>query len=38
MPALGLSDNDAKAVSMYLATLRAPKPDDAPPAATKPAG
>jgi hypothetical protein len=27
MPALGLSDADAKAVSMYLKTLRAPKPD-----------
>lgn len=27
MPNLGLSDPDAKAVAMYLATLRAPKPD-----------
>jgi mono/diheme cytochrome c family protein len=27
MPNLGLSDEDAKAVVMYLATLRAPKPD-----------
>ncbi|MCX5721493.1 MAG: c-type cytochrome [Nitrospirae bacterium] len=27
MPALGLSDADAKAVTMYLGTLRAPKPD-----------
>jgi mono/diheme cytochrome c family protein len=27
MPALGLSDADAKAVSMYLKTLRAPKPE-----------
>ena len=27
MPNLGLSDDDAKAVTMYLATLRAPKPD-----------
>ncbi len=36
MPALGLSDADAKAVAMYLNTLRAPKADDAPPAA-KPA-
>jgi cytochrome c1 len=25
MPALGLSDADAKAVTLYLATLRAPK-------------
>ena len=25
MPALGLSDGDAKAVTMYLGTLRAPK-------------
>ena len=30
MPALGLSDADAKAVSMYLSTLRAPKAE--PPA------
>jgi mono/diheme cytochrome c family protein len=30
MPALGLSDADAKAVTMYLSTLRAPKPDDMP--------
>jgi mono/diheme cytochrome c family protein len=29
MPALGLSDNDAKAVTMYLGTLRAAKPDAA---------
>ena len=28
MPNLGLSDDDAKAVTMYLATLRAPKPDN----------
>ena len=27
MPTLGLSDPDAKAVTMYLATLRAPKPE-----------
>jgi len=27
MPALGLSDADARAVTMYLGTLRAPKPD-----------
>jgi mono/diheme cytochrome c family protein len=27
MPNLGLNDPDAKAVTMYLATLRAPKPD-----------
>jgi mono/diheme cytochrome c family protein len=27
MPNLGLSDQDAKAVTMYVATLRAPKPD-----------
>jgi mono/diheme cytochrome c family protein len=27
MPNLGLSDSDAKAVTMYLATLRAPRPD-----------
>ncbi|MEK7294140.1 MAG: c-type cytochrome, partial [Nitrospirota bacterium] len=27
MPNLGLSDDDAKAVTLYLATLRAPKPD-----------
>jgi mono/diheme cytochrome c family protein len=27
MPNLGLSDDDARAVTMYLATLRAPKPD-----------
>jgi mono/diheme cytochrome c family protein len=30
MPALGVSDADAKAVAMYLNTLRAPKPDDTP--------
>jgi mono/diheme cytochrome c family protein len=30
MPALGLSDADAKAVTMYLGTLRAPKAEDAP--------
>ncbi len=35
MPALGLSDADAKAVTMYLGTLRAPKAD---PPADKPAG
>jgi mono/diheme cytochrome c family protein len=35
MPALGLSDADAKAVTMYLNTLRAPKADEAP--AVKPA-
>jgi hypothetical protein len=29
MPNLGLSDADAKAVTMYLATLRAPRPDQA---------
>ena len=34
MPALGLSDADAKAVTMYLGTLRAPK---AEPSADKPA-
>ena len=28
MPALGLSDADAKAVTMYLGTLRAPKSED----------
>ncbi|MDE3119947.1 MAG: c-type cytochrome, partial [Nitrospirota bacterium] len=27
MPNLGISDPDAKAIAMYLATLRAPKPD-----------
>jgi hypothetical protein len=27
MPTLGLSDQDAKAVAMYLTTLKAPKPD-----------
>lgn len=36
MPALGVSDADAKAVTVYLNTLRAPKPDDIP--AAKPAG
>lgn len=36
MPALGLSDADAKAVTMYLGTLNAPKADEAP-AAVKPA-
>ena len=30
MPALGLSDGDAKAVTIYLNTLRAPKPDEMP--------
>jgi mono/diheme cytochrome c family protein len=30
MPALGLSDADAKAVTLYLNTLRAPKADEAP--------
>jgi mono/diheme cytochrome c family protein len=30
MPALGLTDTEAKAVTMYLNTLRAPKPDDMP--------
>jgi hypothetical protein len=30
MPALGLSDGDAKAVTMYLNTLRAPKAEEAP--------
>jgi hypothetical protein len=30
MPALGLSDADAKAVTMYLGTLRAPAQSDAP--------
>jgi mono/diheme cytochrome c family protein len=35
MPALGLSDADAKAVTMYLSTLRAPKAEEAP--AAKPA-
>lgn len=35
MPALGLSDSDAKAVTMYLGTLRAVKPDVQ---AEKPAG
>lgn len=35
MPALGLSDADAKAVTMYLSTLRAPKAEEAP--AQKPA-
>jgi mono/diheme cytochrome c family protein len=37
MPALGLSDADAKAVTMYLGTLRAPKADEAPATASKPA-
>jgi cytochrome c553 len=37
MPALGLSDADAKAVTMYLATLRAPKAEDAAPPTAKPA-
>ena len=37
MPALGLSDVDAKAVTMYLGTLRAPKADEAPATASKPA-
>ena len=37
MPALGLSDADAKAVTMYLATLRAPKAEEAAPATAKPA-
>ncbi|MEC4888730.1 MAG: c-type cytochrome [Nitrospira sp.] len=36
MPALGLSDADAKAVTTYLGTLRAPKAEEAP-AAVKPA-
>jgi cytochrome c1 len=27
MPNLGLSDQDAKAVTMYLATLKAPRPE-----------
>ena len=27
MPSLGLNDADAKAVALYLKTLRAPKPD-----------
>lgn len=35
MPALGLSDADAKAVTTYLGTLRAPKAEEAP--AVKPA-
>ena len=35
MPALGLSDADAKAVTAYLGTLRAPKSEEAP--AVKPA-
>ncbi len=35
MPALGLSDADAKAVTMYLGTLRAPKAE--PPPTDKPA-
>jgi mono/diheme cytochrome c family protein len=30
MPALGLSDGDAKAVTMYLGTLRAPKAEEPP--------
>jgi cytochrome c1 len=37
MPALGLSDADAKAVTMYLATLRAPKAEEAAPPTAKPA-
>ena len=37
MPALGLSDADAKAVTMYLATLRAPKAEEGAPATAKPA-
>jgi mono/diheme cytochrome c family protein len=36
MPALGLTDADAKAVTMYLSTLRAPRADEA--VAEKPAG
>lgn len=36
MPALGLSDADAKAVTMYLSTLRAPRADEA--VAEKPGG
>ena len=35
MPNLGLSDPDAKAVAMYLSTLRAPRPES-PPAGAKP--
>ena len=35
MPALGLSDADAKAVTLYLGTLRAPRTEEAP--AVKPA-
>lgn len=35
MPALGLSDADAKAVTMYLSTLRAPRTEEVP--AQKPA-
>ena len=35
MPALGLSDADAKAVTLYLGTLRAPRAEEAP--AAKPA-
>jgi hypothetical protein len=27
MPNLGISDPDAKAIAMYLATLQAPKPE-----------
>lgn len=34
MPALGLSDADAKAVTMYLSTLRAPRSEEAPAAKT----
>ena len=30
MPNLGISDPDAKAISMYLSTLRAPRPEQAP--------
>ncbi len=31
MPNLGLSDEDAKAVTMYVATLRAPRPEESQP-------
>jgi cytochrome c1 len=37
MPALGLSDADAKAVTMYLGTLRAPRVEEVPATASKPA-
>jgi hypothetical protein len=37
MQALAAANGDAKAVTMYLATLRAPKAEEAAPATAKPA-